>query len=153
MINLSNVRISDHVWNTTFGKLFWWNGSIWTNNDCEQYTNKSGGALVEGDVVKYSSSFVPAIETSTVAADVLVAGVVVIGGAADAELTIAQRGRYYVLVSGEADAGDYIRTNGLAKQALADPNEIDGNFGRVAEEKGLGVALLLCDIGLTPETN
>jgi hypothetical protein len=151
MVALSGMNPGEHVWNTTFLRMFWWNGSVWLSENTRQYTNVSGGSLVEGDVVIASLVTAAGANTTTTAESDTVLGPVVLGGANNEEITVAKWGRHNVLINTAAAAAEYIETATTVKTARTTTFKTTGSFGRVAATKGSGTALLLCDIGLVPE--
>ena len=95
------------------------------------FTNKSGGALAAGDVVIIDTSNDSAVTTTTTANSTSVMGVVLIGGADEAEVAVITEGYCpAVTVTGSTDNGDYLFTSTTAKKA--DPNSSHGSgaFGR-----------------------
>lgn len=76
-----------------------------------EYTNSSTGTLNLGEVVVFDSGADLAVDTTTTAGDLTVAGVVVVGGAVGSTIQVAQFGVAHVLVNGNVTRGQFLRTS------------------------------------------
>lgn len=95
------------------------------------YTNKSGGSLAAGDVVVIDTSNDNAITTTTTANDTTVFGVIIIGGANDAEVFVATEGFVPTIkVTGSTNNGDYLFTSTTVKKADPSATFGSGAFAR-----------------------
>lgn len=136
------------AWMTTApsgkGLAWYFNGTTWqVLGQTIQLTNRSGGALVEGDVVVVDAANNDSCTTTTVAYDDNVIGVVVIGGANNTEITIAVSGVWNVYITSAAARGYWVSTTTVAgdSQDVATPS--DGSYGQVVQQTG-GAGLARC---------
>jgi len=146
---ISGARVGDSCWCTTFGKMFYYDGNCWiVPGEVVRVENRSGGSLVEGDVVANDSANSRAAVTTTTLDDNNVMGPVVTGGPSGAGnwITVAVNGLpWKVLMRGSVNIGDFIFAYSTAKQGYATAGSYSGSFGETLESKGpVGTALLDC---------
>jgi len=95
-------------------------------------TNKSGGSLAEGDVVIWDEDNDNAVALAASRGDEQVAGVVNVGGADNAFITIITHGYAAKVLTDLAEGvgrGYYIFTETASKYAMTSAYEGPGNFG------------------------
>ncbi len=85
-----------------------------------ELANGSGGALAAGDLVVVDSANDDSVTTTITVSDPKVAGVVVTGGAAGAQIKVAIAGIVTVNVAGAVSRGDCLGSSGTAGLAQAD---------------------------------
>lgn len=94
--------------------------------------NKSGGSLAEGDVVIWDANNDNAVTTTTAQGSEWFAGVVLVGGAADATITIITHGycaKVLTDLSEDSGRGLFLRTVTVAKKAEGILYSSTGVFG------------------------
>lgn len=115
-------------------------GHVVTDGIVFEVTNKSGGSLAVGDLVVWDTGNNNAVTTSTTDYDVDHAGIVVVGGAADATIKVAKMAHNITVnYTGTAPArGDYLSQSTTVKLAKGgDTVPASGIFG-IALEAGSG---------------
>lgn len=100
------------------------------------FTNKDAGTVAIGDVVIIDTSNDNAVKRTTTATDTLVFGVILVGGAADAEVIVITEGYCpSVKVTGSTNNGDYLFTS--TTTGKADPS---ASFGQGAFARALNTS-------------
>lgn len=110
----------------------------------QRVTNNSGGALEAGDVVVPDTSIDgPAVTTTTTAASTAgPIGVIIEGGADDAQVVVRWFGAgTFVNTTGTPADGDYLFTSTTAGAASTNATRGAGAFGRVVRDDGSGETL------------
>lgn len=107
-------------------------------------TNQSGGALTAGDVVIIDTGNASAVTTTTSAGDTDILGVVIIGGADQADVVV-QTGGYVaaVTVDGSTSIGDFLRTSTTVKKANPQSSFVAGAFARALTSDSSSVAAFI----------
>jgi hypothetical protein len=127
-----SATAGDTVYNSDYGITFTYNGNTWQSQGAtKELINKAGGPLAEGDVVVYDGSNDDACTTTTSSADTTVAGVVLVGGAVDSRMTVAQLITMDVYVgAGSVTRGQWIRAGTSSRTASGTSTTTAGVFGR-----------------------
>lgn len=92
-------------------------------------TNKSGGSLAANDCVIVDTANNEAVTTTTSAGSILRPGIVLVGGAANAEVTVSLLGEVTVVVDGAATRGQYFKTSTTARRVMPTSTLDVGVFG------------------------
>jgi len=141
------------IYNSDYQKPWYYNGTTWqVSGETIQLQNRSGGTRVAGDVVIIDTGNAKAVTTTTLSFNELCTGVVVIGGANLAQMTIAYSGIWPVKVTGAVSIGDSLCTSTTATRAYAPGTT--GEFGQMAralEANASGTATIDARIGCVSE--
>lgn len=92
-------------------------------------TNKSGGSLAANDCVIVDTANNEAVTTTTSVGSILRPGIVLVGGAANAEMTVSLLGEVTVVVDAAATRGQYFKTSTTAKRVTPVSTLDVGVFG------------------------
>ena len=151
MVGLSSKVSGDFFYNTSdpYECLFRWNGQVWLDATSKQWTNKSGGSLVEGDTVIIDTGNDFSVDTTNVLNNSRVVGAVLLGGNNNAQITVADCGRRYVYTPHSTSPGDWMSTYTDPGTASRVGGTGVGVFAR-AIENSTGAEKVLCDLGTIP---
>ena len=120
---------------TTYDKKFFYSGNTWQvlGETIEVY-NRSGGSLVEADLVVIDSSNDTSCTTSTASYDNNLLGPVVIGGANSALITVGVYGIWKITTDMTTSRRDYLfQRSGVAKRVFASATPGYGCCGQALE--------------------
>jgi hypothetical protein len=126
-----SASAGDTIYNSDYGILFSYNGTTWqASGATTELQNKSGGSLASGDVVVYKTVDARSCNTTTTSNDKYAAGVVIVGGAADAWLTIGRTlTGVTVNITGSATINDWLKPSTTEKLGQANTSATAGVFG------------------------
>jgi hypothetical protein len=121
-------------------------------------TNKSGGSLAANDCVVVSTANNEAVTTSTSGGDINRPGIILSGGAADAEVTVTFLGEATVVVDGAGTRGQWIKSSTVAKRVTPTSTLDVGVFGILTSNSSGGAgttatAVLLGAVITAPGTH
>lgn len=121
-------------------------------------TNKSGGTLAANDCVIVDITNAEAVTTTTTLGSTTRPGIVLVGGAANAEVTVSLLGEVTVVVSATASKGQWFKTSTVAKRVSPTATLDVGVFGVFTTDSSGGAGttakgLLLGYVITTPGTH
>lgn len=129
-------KVGDTVFNTDYNRVETWDGSFWTHPHLVQMINRTGGAVVEGDVVILDAANDDSFIQPT-AADQPILGVVYKGGANLATCLLTIVGECKVLADGTTPiVGDMFFTTAASFAALFDGTADNGAAGNCINDSG-----------------
>lgn len=121
-------------------------------------TNKSGGSLAANDCVVIDTGNDEAVTTTTSSGNTNRPGIILVGGANNAQVTISYLGEVTVVVDGAGTRGQWIKTSTTAKQVTPTGTLDVGVFGILTSNSSGGAgttatAILLGAVITTPGTH
>jgi len=129
-INFTDIAVTDPIIAATLNdRLDQLDAAIEAGLGGVTLTNKSGGSLAANDCVVVSTANDEAVKTTTSAGDTARPGIVLAGGAADAEVTVTFLGEVTVVVSAAGTRGQWIKTATVAKRVTPTSTLDVGVFG------------------------
>ncbi len=116
---ISSPATGLQVYNTDRDLIEWYDGDVWLNCHTVKLTNKSGAALAEGDCVVIDPANANSVDTLTTIQDNFIVGVIVEGGANNAEVTFAASGIWNVKFKANQNVSprDWVVSTNVAGQA------------------------------------
>lgn len=143
------------TWNTVFEQL---DAAITAGLGGVTLTNKSGGTLANNDCVVVDTTNDEAVTTTTTGGNTNRPGIIVNGGANNAEVTVSFLGEVTVVVDGTGTRGQWIKTSTTAKRVTPTSTLDVGVFGILTSNSGGGAgttatAILLGAVITAPGTH
>ena len=151
---ISSPATALKIYNTDRGVEEQYNGAVWMSPNVIQLKNTSGGTVSEGNPVVPDTTNDLSCDTTTVTFDNEVIGVIVDGGVNNAEVTVATDGIWNVLIEANETitSGDWLRTDGVAGQAIEAASASVSDFAIALETKtDTSPFFVKAKIGLTAE--
>jgi hypothetical protein len=151
MIAISGPAAGDTVFCSTYSRPFWWSGTVWLCDQTIEVTNGSGGTLDEGNTCMALATADMSVKKwgATYLGEFV--GVIVIGGADGAQVTMATSGVWPVLVNGSATPGNFIKGSTTQGAVIDTVTREEGCMGIVLEANISGLVLKKCQIGQLAE--
>jgi len=126
--------IGDRLWNTTINRYEYYNGNVWTNDDCVVMKNNTSIFLQEGQLVSIDPSANNSVRLSNFTnSDNSLIGVIYRDSTPGNDAVVAIQGNYKVLFSTPAITGNYCNLNTLTGYAVSGTTAIAGTVGIVVE--------------------
>jgi len=145
---LTGMKQGDTAFNTTIGKLEYYTGNIWINDDCVEARNATGETFDDGFTLAWvnNGTYQGAVELANDLDDNDMAGVVfrTTGNGAGDYVAVAYKGMYQVFMNFAYSAGNgVILDAAVAGEAAPTVTASTGVFGQVMED-GLADTLGYC---------
>lgn len=125
----------------TFDPIINGGSGQWKAPQYKIFNNDSGGALVAGDVVIISTTTDNSIDTTAIAIDNKVVGVIAVGGADSTDVLVKSVGEILANKTAvAATTGQFFSPSGTVKLGLPANDTAEGSFAKVIEDAAIGAA-------------
>lgn len=148
MLSIANPIKKQRIFNTTWGKIYYFDGDVWLSDGLTKCVNQSGTSMVEGNPVIQDGGSDDGVDLTSSTNSIAIIGVVkdVYNGGGDGEfVTVAVGGEHNVLFNnGSVSRGNAVVQSNTQGQAYDTAFGATGTFGIARGSKGSGSGLVKC---------